>query len=105
MELRYSIDNITWVAHDVPLNKFAEYKDFIFNNFDYEPYYVEESNYMLTLFKKIKVEETTTEVDEDGEVILKEGFYRERQFHLQYISGKSIVRMEYNPNVRVWSTL
>lgn len=99
MELRYSIDNITWVAHDVPLNKFAEYKNFIFNNFDYEPYTVEESNYMLTLFKKIKVEETTTEVDEDGEVILKEGFYRERQFHLQYISGKSIVRMEYNPNV------
>ncbi len=61
--------------HDVP-NKFIEYKDFIFNNFVYEPYYVEESNYMLTLFKKIKVEATTTE-GRRRVVILKEGFYRE----------------------------
>lgn len=99
MKLKYSIDNITWVAHDVPLNKFDEYKWFISNNFDYEPYFVEESNYMMTLYKKIEVEDTITEVDEEDEVILKQGYFKERQFHLQYISGKSILRMEYNPNV------
>lgn len=99
MELKYSIDNITWVAHDVSLVKFEEYREIIQNNFDCEPYFIENRGYMFTLFKKIEVDDTTTEVDEDGEIILKDGFYRERQLHGQYINGKDIFRMEYNPNV------
>ncbi|RYS58131.1 MULTISPECIES: hypothetical protein, partial [unclassified Streptococcus] len=73
MELKYSIDNITWVAHDVSLVKFEEYREIIQNNFDCEPYFIENIGYMFTLFKKIEVDDTTTEVDEDGEIILKDG--------------------------------
>lgn len=100
MELRYSVDNVTWVAHDVSLVTFEEYKERLASNFELEPFELEsKGTSSLTVYKKIKTDKTVEIEDEDGDMILHKKYYRERQIHLQYIHGKSIVRMEYNPNV------
>lgn len=100
MEIDLSVDNVTWVAHDVSLVKFAEYKERLLSNFEMEPFEIlSKGSSSVTVYKKIKTDKTTEIEDENGDSLIHKGYFRERQVHLQYIHGKDICRMEYNPNV------
>lgn len=100
MEIDLSVDNVTWVAHDVSLVKFAEYKERLLSNFEMEPFEIlSKGSSSVTVYKKIKTDKTTEIEDENGDPLIHKGYFRERQVHLQYIHGKDICRMEYNPNV------
>lgn len=100
MEIRFSVDNVTWVAHDVSLVKFSEYKERLLSNFEMEPFEIlSKGGSSVTVYKKIKTDKTIEIEDENGDLLIHKGYYRERQIHLQYIYGKDICRMEYNPNV------
>ena len=100
MEIDLSVDNVTWVAHDVSLVKFAEYKERLLSNFEMEPFEIlSKGSSSVTVYKKIKTDKTTEIEDENGDLLIHKGYFRERQVHLQYIHGKDICRMEYNPNV------
>ena len=66
MELRYSVDNVTWVAHDVSLVTFEEYKERLASNFELEPFELEsKGTSSLTVYKKIKTDKTVEIEDED----------------------------------------
>lgn len=100
MEIDLSVDNVTWVAHDVSLVKFAEYKERLLSNFEMEPFEIlSKGSSSVTVYKKIKTDKTTEIEDENGDPLIHKGYFRERQVYLQYIHGKDICRMEYNPNV------
>lgn len=100
MEISFSVDNITWVAHDVSLVKFEEYKERLLSNFEMEPFEIlSKGTSSVTVYKKIKTDKTVEIEDEYGDPLIHKGYFRERQVHLQYIYGKDICRMEYNPNV------
>lgn len=100
MEISFSVDNVTWVAHDVSLVKFEEYKERLLSNFEMEPFEIlSKGTSSVTVYKKIKTDKTVEIEDEYGDPLIHKGYFRERQVHLQYIYGKDICRMEYNPNV------